>query len=248
MIIGSSLWNIIDRASGYNFSCFGLRSCVISSDSMSYVSESNKEVLNCIDNRLYKNDLIFNMEVNSIDDLKVNDIVTYVTDNNQLVTHRVYEIVIQDDKGYVVFPIAKTDTLSPAWTELETTDFLDDTIKFNPMIGEVSKRFVTAVGLNRKVGEKDQRIVIVGDADFLCNNEFRTQRADQSMNETLILGTCFWLSEGKAPLDVSRPMASDNKVFLTQTSEKLIRAGVTWVFPLCVLGAAVYVWIRRRGR
>lgn len=116
------------------------------------------------------------------------------------------------------------------------------------MIGEVSKRFVTAVGLNRKVGEKDQRIVIVGDADFLCNNEFRTQRADQSMNETLILGTCFWLSEGKAPLDVSRPMASDNKVFLTQTSEKLIRAGVTWVFPLCVLGAAVYVWIRRRGR
>lgn len=102
LIIGSSLWNIIDRASGYNFSCFGLRSCVISSDSMSYVSESNKEVLDGIDNRLYKNDLIFNMEVNSIDDLKVNDIVTYVTDNNQLVTHRVYEIVIQDDKGYVV--------------------------------------------------------------------------------------------------------------------------------------------------
>ena len=102
LIIGSSLWNIIDRASGYNFSCFGLRSCVISSDSMSYVSESNKESLEDIDNRLYKNDLIFNMEVNSIDDLKVNDIVTYVTDNNQLVTHRVYEIVIQDDKGFVV--------------------------------------------------------------------------------------------------------------------------------------------------
>ena len=76
--------------------------CVISSDSMSYVSESNKESLEDIDNRLYKNDLIFNMEVNSIDDLKLNDIVTYVTDNNQLVTHRVYEIVIQDDKGYVV--------------------------------------------------------------------------------------------------------------------------------------------------
>ena len=68
------------------------------------------------------------------------------------------------------------------------------------------------------------------------------------INHYLLLGTCFWLSEGKAPLDVSRPMATDNVVRLTQTSEKVIRYGVSWAFPICVLGAAVYVWIRRRGR
>ena len=153
-----------------------------------------------------------------------------------------------EDKGYEIFPISRTDTLTPAWTELETTDFVDDTIKFNPAIGEVCKNFETAVGLNRKVGQREQRIVVVGDADVLCNNNFMVRRNDRSINNYLLLGTCFWLSEGKAPLDVSRPMATDNVVWLTQTSEKLIRVGVTWVFPLCVLGMAVYVWIRRRGR
>ena len=153
-----------------------------------------------------------------------------------------------EDKGFEVFPVVTCDTMGMYWTELETTDFVDDTIKFNPAVGEVSKRFVTALGLNRKVGEKDQRIVIAGDADLLCNNNFMTRRNDRSLNHYLILGTCFWLSEGKAPLDVSRPMASDNVVRLTQTSEKAIRYGVSWAFPICVLGAAVYVWIRRRGR
>ena len=153
-----------------------------------------------------------------------------------------------EDKGYSVFPVALTDTLSPAWTELETTDFLDDTVKFNPAIGEVSKRFATALGLTRKVGGKEQRIVVVGDADALSNNEFMTSRTGRSQNETLILGSCYWLSEGKAPLDVSRPMATDNKVHLTGTSEKVIRGCVSWAIPLLVLGMAVYVWVRRRGR
>ena len=90
--------------------------------------------------------------------------------------------------------------------------------------------------------------MVVGDADALSNNEFMTSRTGRSLNETLILGSCYWLSEGKAPLDVSRPMATDNKVHLTGTSEKVIRGCVSWAIPLLVLGMAVYVWVRRRGR
>lgn len=153
-----------------------------------------------------------------------------------------------EDKGYDVFPVALTDTLSLAWTELETTDFIDDTIKFNPAIGEVSKRFTTACGLSRNVKNKEQRIVVVGDADALSNNVFMTRRNDRSINETLILGSCYWLSYGKAPLDVRRPMAIDNKVFLNQTTKKLICMGVSWGFPLIVFGLAFYLWVRRRGR
>ena len=155
-----------------------------------------------------------------------------------------------EDKGYTIFPVFKVDTLSPAWTELETTDFVDDTVKFNPAIGEFSKRFVTVWGLNREVGGKDQRVVVVGDADVFSNVVSMTNygAAGRGYNGTLLLGSCYWLSYGKAPLDVSRPMAKDNHVFLTLTRKKLICGGVLWVFPLGVLALAIYVWIRRRGR
>lgn len=151
-----------------------------------------------------------------------------------------------EDKGYKTFPITRTDTLSPAWTELETTDFIDDTAKFNPELGEISKRFVTTIGLSREVMGKEQRIVVNGDADFLSNNDIMMRR--DMLNATVLLGTCYWMSDGEAPLDVRRPMPTDNKVYLTQTGEKLIRYGISWVFPLGVLGTAVYVWLRRRGR
>ena len=153
-----------------------------------------------------------------------------------------------EDKGYKSFIIAKNDTLSPCWTELETTDFIDDTVRFNPAIGEVSKVFTTLLGLTREVGGKEQRIIVSGDTDVLSNNEFAMKRGADGLNQLLMLGASYWLSYEKAPLDVRRPMPIDNRVFLTTFSDKLIRGGTLWAFPLLVLGVAVYLWIRRRGR
>ena len=58
-------------------------------------------------------------------------------------------VEVVEDKGFQLFPIATTDTTYRAWTELETTDFVDDTVRFNPQAGEISKRFTTALGLTR---------------------------------------------------------------------------------------------------
>lgn len=156
-------------------------------------------------------------------------------------------VEVVEDKGFSTFAIAQTDTLSPCWTELETFDFLDDTIIFNPHIGEISKVFTTVLGLYRNVGDKEQRIIISGDADVLANNEFIERRNVASSNERLMLGGCRWLSYGEVPIDVRRPDSIDNKIFMSMSMFKGIKLGLTWIIPLGLFGFYLFLWFRRRG-
>lgn len=157
-------------------------------------------------------------------------------------------IEVVEDKGYITFPVAQTDTASSCWTELETTDFVDDTIIFNPAIGEISKVFTTVMGLSRKVGNKEQRILISGDADVLSNNEFIERRSFATSNERLLQGGCWWLSEGVVPIDVRRPSGIDNKIFMSVPFYKGLVVMFHWIIPILLLGLYLFLWFRRRGR
>ena len=153
-----------------------------------------------------------------------------------------------EDKGYDMFPILQTDTLTPCWTELETTDFVDDTIRFNPSIGEISKEFSTVVGLTRMVAGKEQRIIISGDADVFANNEFTAKRGVSNNNTYLLLGGCYWMSYNKAPIDVRRPRAKDNSVCLSVRGYSVIRWGIRWGIPVLVVLGGIFMWVRRKSR
>ena len=84
------------------------------------------------------------------------------------------------DKGeFKYIPVLVSDTVKDiaeldsigSWNELQTTNFIDDVAKYNPEEGEALGAFTTALALTRKVGEKDQKIMILGDADCLSNEE-----------------------------------------------------------------------------
>lgn len=122
LLVIISLWLMIDRISGYNFSFFGLRSSVISSDSMSEVNERHEDRDYLLENekRLYKNDLIFTYDASSIEDLEVYDIVTYVDSNNNLICHRIVQIDIEENK---------------IWTQGDTNNARDGVIEFEDIKG-----------------------------------------------------------------------------------------------------------------
>ena len=75
------------------------------------------------------------------------------------------------DKGFHVTELLATDSLS--WNELQTTDFMNEEQKatFDSNRGEEQRRHVTGLVLTRNVGEKEQKITILGDADCLSNGE-----------------------------------------------------------------------------
>lgn len=122
LLIVISLWLMIDRISGYNFSFFGLRSSVISSDSMSEVNvrHEDRDYLLEKEERLYKNDLIFTYDASSIEDLEVYDIVTYVDSNNNLICHRIVQIDIEENK---------------IWTQGDANNARDGVIEFEDIKG-----------------------------------------------------------------------------------------------------------------
>ncbi|HAH73600.1 MAG TPA: ABC transporter, partial [Butyricimonas virosa] len=77
-------------------------------------------------------------------------------------------LAYSEGKGFQVIPMLVSDTIG-SWNELETTNFVDDSVSLNPVIGEVEKSYPTALVLLRTIGSKEQKIVILGDADCISN-------------------------------------------------------------------------------
>lgn len=152
------------------------------------------------------------------------------------------------DKGFNVVPVLQTDTTG-VWNEMETTNFIDDTVRFNPSAGEIEQMYTTVLALSRPMGDREQKIVILGDADCISNAElFKAREEIESGNFYIILGSFSWLSDGEAPVDVRRPKSIDNRLFLGKTGVKITDIAFKWFIPIALLIAAIFVAIRRRGR
>ena len=152
------------------------------------------------------------------------------------------------DKGFDVTPLFVSDTIN-CWNELQTTNFVDDTARFNPSTGEMQKTFVTALALSRKMGDKDQRIMILGDADCISNGELsRGRKGIRASNYYIIQGAFFWLSDEEVPIDVRRPTPPDNKVYPSETGMYITKIMFMGVLSAILIFVAIFIWIRRRGR
>ena len=167
---------------------------------------------------------------------------------NQITMPSAVGIKQTEEKGFKVVPILTTDSTG-SWNELETTDFIDDTVCLNPAIGEVEKIYNTVVALSRKVGNKEQKIILTGDADCISNGEFgRRVPTARASNFSLITGGFFWMSDNEVPIDVRRPALPDNKVYVEKTGSKVIKWSFMIVLPLLLAGIGIFLWIRRKGR
>ncbi|HVK46623.1 MAG TPA: Gldg family protein [Pseudobacter sp.] len=151
------------------------------------------------------------------------------------------------DKGFDVAPLLMSDSLS--WNETETTNFIDDTVKLNPAAGEIQKAWPTALALSRKVGNKVQKIMILGDADCISNGEISISRQNvRAANFSLISSAFFWMSDNEVPIDVRRPDSKDDEMSLDRHSMLTTKIALVWVMPGLMVMIALIGWIRRRSR
>ena len=153
-----------------------------------------------------------------------------------------------EERGFVVTELFRSDTVG-SWNELETTDFVDDTIRLNPAIGEVEQAYPTIVALSRNVNGREQRILLSGDADCISNGELMAgRRGVRSSNFTLIMGGFYWLSDYEVPLDVRRSRTTDDAMCVGTKGAEGIKWSLVLVLPLILAGSGVFVWLRRKGR
>lgn len=151
------------------------------------------------------------------------------------------------DKGFKVIPLFKTDSL--VWNELQTTNFVDDTVTLDVKSGEVQKSYVTAIALTREVRNGEQKVMIFGDADCISNGELSTGRKGiRASNFSVIMGVFYWMSNEEVPIDVRRPDPTDTDFYMGQTAASVWKIIFMWVLPALMILLGLYIWLRRRGR
>jgi len=139
--------------------------------------------------------------------------------------------------GQTLLPLLQTPESS--WTE---TGALQGAIQFDDGGDERQGPLVVGVTIEREINGKQQRIAVLGDADF-ASDQFIGNGANLGFAESLML----WLSgESDALAFVTMP-APDASLVLSQRSIIVLSLGLLLVLPAALfLIAGITAWRRRR--
>lgn len=194
----------------------------------------------------------------SLDAMKVGKgFASYIRQRNRIagVNTMAIETAEAAEKGFEVINMVTTDSLSrknrKVWNELQVSDFENEKAVFNPDKGE--KELFSApiaVALKRTVADKEQRIVVIGNADMISNGELMMQRSGiRGANFSLISESFRFLSNDQFPIYASRPAGPDRDLlYLTREA----RLWIKWIFNLVIPGLialfGIFLLIRRKSR
>ena len=151
-----------------------------------------------------------------------------------------------EDKGFKVTPIVVSNA-KDSWNELETNDFNDDKTELNTSVGEVEKSFMAALALTRNIGEKEQRILLFGDSDFISNGELMRSRSKfRAANMDLIPSIFDWMSYGEYPIDTRRPDPVDNVLSIGDEYASFVKMCFMGFIPLLLAFSGAFIWFSRK--
>jgi ABC-type uncharacterized transport system involved in gliding motility auxiliary subunit len=113
-------------------------------------------------------------------------------------------------------------------------------ITFDPKT-ETMSALSLGVAANRKVGDKDARLVVIGNSQFAANPS-----VSQGRNGDLFFNTVDWLTQDENLISIRPKSATNRRVNLSQAQS----AAVYWVdlvfLPGLVIFSGVYIWWKRR--
>ncbi|TKG90404.1 ABC transporter [Puteibacter caeruleilacunae] len=152
------------------------------------------------------------------------------------------------DNEYEVIPIAATRK-EGSWNEMETTNFIEDTVSINKKIGEQERIIPLALALEREVSKRKQHVVILGDADCMSNGEINKKRKKlRASNFFFTMGIFEWLSDGEMPVDVRRDSAPDDHFTIELSDLDFWRILLLWCLPSMLAALGIFIRIRRQRR
>ncbi|WP_431292742.1 Gldg family protein [Pedobacter sp. P26] len=152
-----------------------------------------------------------------------------------------------DPKGtFDVHPILMTD---PKTSWLKKGKFTLDSVALTvePRNGDQQGAFPTALMLTRKQNNKDQRILVSGDADFFSNMELARANM-RTANSSLAVNIFSWFAYGEFPIDVTRPEPKDNTIKLSKTRVKVIQVVYYGLIPGLMFLTGAILLIRRKRK
>jgi ABC-2 type transport system permease protein len=131
-----------------------------------------------------------------------------------------------------------------SWRKTGVFD-LKDKIVFDAST-EQKASYPVALALTRKVAGKAQRIMVMGDADFMGNVEV-SRTLPHGVNASFVIKAMKWFSEGKYPIANPRPKAVDTTILVSRNQINLQKALFLGIIPL-LIGVFGGIILYRRKR
>ncbi|MEE9492120.1 MAG: Gldg family protein [Gammaproteobacteria bacterium] len=132
-------------------------------------------------------------------------------------------------------------TLARAWTELGA---IDSSINYDQNSDEQAGPLIIGYALEREsenATNQQQRIVIIGDGDFLANSYL-----GNGGNLDLGLHIIDWLNRDDNLINIPARISSDTQLEMSKITQMLIAFGFLFGLPLLLLTAGSIVWWKRR--
>lgn len=138
-------------------------------------------------------------------------------------------------------------TLPRAWNE---TGPLEGEVELDPEQGERAGPLPLGLALTRQLPAEDQagksesqeqRVVVIGDGDFLSNTYL-----GNGSNLDLGLNIIQWLTHNDRLIDIPAKTASDTQLDFSPMALVLIGFGFLILLPLALFSCGIVIWWRRR--
>lgn len=131
------------------------------------------------------------------------------------------------------------DTRETSWSETGT---LSGAIGFDKG-KDVPGPLVLGATLTRSIDGREQRVVVIGDGDFLSNTI-----VTNGGNLEFGMSLANWLSRDDAYVSIPVRTARDRSLTLSAGARNAIGLGFLFVLPLGLIASGVTIWWRRRKR
>jgi len=142
--------------------------------------------------------------------------------------------------------LLSTDTLK-TWVETKTTDFIEETPVCDSIAGERIASYPTAVALTRMHNGKQQRLLVLGDADCWSNAELMASRKGINAHNFSMIPNAFrWMCYGEFPVSSPRKPHRDRETSMTPMMIPTIKNIYCIGIPLFIGLIGVIVIMRRR--
>lgn len=150
-------------------------------------------------------------------------------------------ITYTNNYGFDIEPIVTLPGNKNTW--IESGEYRTDTAApvFNPIEGDIQKdEYVLAVKLTRNFGDRQQRIVVASDADFM--SKARGGGGD------IGVGLYSWLAYNEYPIYKTAKLDMDRKLSIGKNTGKTIYYAYVYVVPSLLLIFGSVIVIRRKRK
>lgn len=163
-------------------------------------------------------------------------------DTAHLVTTGVMGLEYDANGPFHIEPFIITDKRN-TWNRLGPINMDSGKIAFNPSLGDEKKTIPIAVTLTRKIRNKEQRIMVLGDADIFSNGQ---RSAVPKKNQELTAEMLRWFCYDQFPFDTERPSKLDKKMAIGHPGILMIRIFFLGIIPFILLIGGSLLLVRRR--